>query len=231
MNDLPLDARVLGGGDGLVVVLLHGFGAPATDLVPLAREIPAPGGTRWVLPAAPIELPPEYMGGRAWWPIDVARLERAISTGEIRDMSGEVPEGMREAHDALVALLDSLTRDHGVAEERIVLGGFSQGAMLSCDVALRTERRLAGLALMSGTYVARAEWQPLMVRRSGLPVMQSHGRNDLLLPFSLAEALRDDLLAAGLPVDFIPFEGGHEIPMSVVRGFSALLERCAAALG
>ena len=227
MKDLPLDARVLGGGDGLVVVLLHGFGAPGTDLVPLAREIPAPQGTRWVLPAAPIALPPEYGSGRAWWMIDVRRLQEAMASGKERDLSREVPEGMAEAHAKVAELLDVLVREHGVRRERIVLGGFSQGAMLSCDVALRTSEPLAGLALMSGTLLAEDEWTPLMPRRAGLRVMQSHGKSDPLLPFGVAERLRDALTKAGLDVTWTPFQGGHEIPMPVVRAFGDLLHACA----
>src|SRR5438552_18316161 len=62
-----------GGGDGPVIVLLHGFGAPGDDLVPLA-EVFAHGlpGVRWVFPAAPLELPMGFGDARAWWMIDMA---------------------------------------------------------------------------------------------------------------------------------------------------------------
>ena len=61
-----LDAMVAGSGTGPIVVLVHGFGAPGDDLVPLADEISAPAGTRFVFPAAPLSLGPD---SRAWWMI------------------------------------------------------------------------------------------------------------------------------------------------------------------
>ena len=52
----------VGGGDGPVVVLLHGFGAPGAALVPLAGALPVPDGTRFVFPAAPLSLAPSFFG-------------------------------------------------------------------------------------------------------------------------------------------------------------------------
>src|SRR6185436_6402729 len=87
-----------GGGDGPAVVLLHGFGAPGDDLVPLARELDAPPGTRFVFPEAPLRLPPQYGGGRAWWMIDLERIQRSIALGRPRELVREVPAGLAEAN-------------------------------------------------------------------------------------------------------------------------------------
>jgi phospholipase/carboxylesterase len=212
-----------GGGDGLTVVLMHGFGAPGTDLVPLAGELDAPHGTRFVFPEAPLSLPPELGAGRAWWMIDMMRLQLAMMTGQTRDLTRDVPEGLAAAREAIVELLDVLVKDHGVRREDLVLGGFSQGAMLACDVALRTSEPLAALVLMSGTLLAEEEWRPLMPKRAGLRVLQSHGRADPLLPFDIATLLRDALNDAGLPVRFVPFEGGHGIAPVVLDKLGELL--------
>jgi phospholipase/carboxylesterase len=211
-------------GDGPVVVLLHGFGAPGTDLVPLGQVMDVPPSVRFVFPAAPLELGWQFGGGRAWWMIDIERMQRAMARGETRDLSREVPQGLAEARAAVVAMLDEVEARFGGP---IVLGGFSQGAMLSCDVALRTERPLAGLVLMSGTYLAADEWKPRMPSRAGLPVMQSHGVQDPLLPFALAERLRDDLGAAGLKVDWHGFYGQHEIPKVVLDAVGAFVTKLA----
>jgi phospholipase/carboxylesterase len=216
-----------GGGDGLMVVLLHGFGAPGTDLVGLHRQLRVPDSVRFVFPQGPlaVELGPD---ARAWWMVDLIQLQAALLSGQTRDLSQSVPEGLLEARASLVALLDTLERDFDVLPGRLLLGGFSQGAMLACDVALRDERPLAGLALMSGTLIADFEWAPLMARRRGLRVVQSHGRADPLLPFALAERLRDALSAAGLDVTFVPFNGGHTITDSVLDALSELICRASA---
>ena len=226
----PLMARVTGGsdreggGDGPVVVLLHGFGAPGDDLVALWRVLDIPREVRCVFPEAPL-APAEMTdyGGRAWWHIDVMAMQQAAARGERRDRSRERPEGIDAARDQLNGLLDSVERELGVGGESIVLGGFSQGAMLSCDLALRSERKLAGLALLSTTLLCRDEWTALMPRRASLPVMQSHGRNDPLLPFAAAVELRDLLRAAGCEVDWIEFNGAHEVPHAALAGLSRLV--------
>ena len=209
---------------GLVVVILHGFGAPGTDLVPLGQFIDCPPRTCFVFPEAPL-APPMFMGGRAWWMLDIEQLEKDLASGKPRDRSDVVPEGSEEPRNLLISLLDELESKHGVSDERLVLGGFSQGSMVATDVVLRTERNYAGLVVWSGTLLASNEWVPLMEKRKGLRVVQSHGEADPLLPFEIAERLRDHMRESGMMVDFVRFAGGHEIPPQVLDHTSALLRK------
>lgn len=211
-----------GGGDGPLVVLMHGFGAPGSDLVPLWRELAPPAGTRFAFPEAPLVLD-ESVDARAWWMIDMLKLESALLRGELRDLTRDVPEGLAEARAKVIAMLDALEQELGVDGSRVVLGGFSQGAMLALDVALRTERPLAGLVLLSGTLLAEQEWLPLMPKRAGLAVLQTHGRMDPLLPFSIAERLKEELVRAGLGVRFVAFAGGHELPGGALDALDGFL--------
>jgi phospholipase/carboxylesterase len=215
-----------GGGDGPLVVLMHGFGAPATDLVPLFRELAVPPEVRFAFPAAPLVLDPrapdEY-APRAWWMIDIARMQAAILRGDGPDLAREAPPGLPAARSAVRDMLAAMERELGTPPERIVLGGFSQGAMLACDVALRAERPPAGLVILSGAPVCVEEWQTLAPKRTALRVLQSHGRADPILPFEGAEWLRDLLMSAGLDVDFVPFNGGHGIPAGVLERLGAFL--------
>ena len=215
-----------GGGSGPVVVLMHGYGAPGTDLVSLWRALAVPKEVRFVFPEAPLEL---GFGGRAWWPIDMVRLQDRFTQEGAARLIDEVPPGIDEARAAVLELLAVLERDFAALPEKIVIGGFSQGAMLATDAVLRSTRAFGGLAIMSGTLVSHSEWLPLMAARKGLPVLQSHGRADPVLPFAIAERLRDDLAAAGLPVEFTPFNGGHGIPGPVLDGLAKLIQRVASA--
>ena len=121
--------------------------------------------------------------------------------------------------------LDEVKTHFSIDDSQLVLGGFSQGAMVSLDVALHRDTPPSALILMSGTLLAESEWKPRMSKLAGVPIVQSHGRHDPLLPFSIAQALRDDLTAAGAQVDWIEFAGGHEIPPPVLAGVSTLLTR------
>ncbi len=214
-----------GGGDGPVVVLLHGFGAPGDDLVGLYRVMSVPTGTRFVFPAAPLSLAAEgYGGGRAWWRIDMAALQSGA-----KRLTTTVPPGLDEAREAVLGVLDHITGEWRVSPGRVVLGGFSQGAMLSTDVGLRRPD-LAGLALLSGSIVAEASWRGLLEPRPArpMPVFQSHGTADPLLPFEVAESLRELLREGGHEVTFCSFRGGHEIPPPALDGLQAFLGRCLA---
>ena len=194
------------------VVLLHGFGAPGDDLVSLAEVIGAP--VRFVFPEAPLELGGLYGDSRAWWLLDLVRLEEELRLGAPRDRRAEIPDGLPAARTQVLRLLDQI--ESRLPTKRLVLGGFSQGAMLALDVALHREKTPDALILMSGTLLAEEEWAPRMQKLKGVPVLQSHGRADGLLPFSVAEVMRDKLRAAGASVEWHDFVGGHEIPMAVL---------------
>jgi phospholipase/carboxylesterase len=215
-----------GGGDGPVVVLMHGFGAPGDDLVGLWRVLRVPREVRFAFPEAPMELPGGMYGGaRAWWMIDLEALERARVEGRSRDRRAEYPEGLPPARQSVVAMLDALEQELCVSSDRVVLGGFSQGSMLALDVALHDARPLLGLALLSSTLLAEDDWVPRMAQRKGLPVLQTHGQQDELLPYAMAEALRDRMRDAGMDVTWVPFRGGHEIPGPALDALQAFFER------
>ncbi len=227
----PLTCRVTGGpdrqggGDGPVVVLLHGYGAPGDDLVGLARELDAPREVRFVFPHAPLSLAGGMMDSRAWWQIDLMALEAALASGSVRDLRGDEPEGLSEARAALGACLDAVTES--LAPSALVLGGFSQGAMLSTDFALHDERPLAAMALMSGTFLNERAWRPRFASRRGMRAVMSHGSHDPLLPFAASVELKDALTEAGWQIAFVPFRGQHEIPPMVLHALGQLITEVA----
>jgi len=206
-----------GGGHGPVVILLHGFGAPGNDLVPLADVMQVPAGTRFVFPEGPLSLSFGPRDARAWWLIDMSRIEQDRAAGRTRDLSNEIPKGLAPARANMLAFLKEVEQKLGTDPRTTILGGFSQGAMLSCDLMLRTTQAYAGLILLSGTLFAKQEWVPLLQKRKPVPVFQSHGRQDEILPYVGAEGLRDTLTHAGLSVEWYSFRGGHEIPRTVLQ--------------
>jgi phospholipase/carboxylesterase len=194
-----------GGGDGPLVVLMHGFGAPGTDLVGLWRVLDVPSDLRFAFPEAPHEIP-GMAGARAWWMVDFARAEKAMAEGP-RSYATEVPPGMEDATDRI----------------RLMIGGFSQGSMAACNAVFTRNVTPGGLVILSGTPVNIEAWKRGMVSKSEVPVFQSHGLHDPLLSFQAAEQLRDEMREAGLSTDWIPFRGGHEIPMPVLEGLGRFL--------
>jgi phospholipase/carboxylesterase len=193
------------------IVLCHGFGAGGDDLVPLREELvhlnPALARQRFIFPEAPLSLGP---GSRAWWMIDFASLER------LENFTREEPDGMPHARALLRKLIDEVSAQAQLPIGKISLGGFSQGAMLATDVALRLEEQPRSLTVLSGALLNEPVWQAKAKARAGLKVLQSHGYEDPILPFMLGEALKELLTGAGLAVDFVPFHGEHGIPANIL---------------
>lgn len=214
-----------GGGRGPLVLLLHGFGAPGDDLVSLADDVPVPPGTRFVFPEGPLSLSFGPRDARAWWLIDMARIAADQAAGRVRDLSQDIPKGLAPARESMLVFLKELEHTFGADPRTTILGGFSQGAMLSCDVMLHSDRSYAGLVQLSGNVLAQPLWGPLMPKRKGLPVFQSHGMHDEILPYIGAERLRDTLLHAGLSVEWHSFRGGHEIPHSVTKRLGSFITK------
>jgi phospholipase/carboxylesterase len=214
------------------VILCHGFGAPGDDLVGLQRELvslqPSLAAVRFYFPAAPLSLGGFGWGdSRAWWMIDlptVARLQQG-DLRALREFRKQEPEGMAAARNVFKKLVLDVAAQLDLPMKKVALGGFSQGAMLATDVALRLEEAPGGLAILSGTLLLEDQWRAKAKARAGLPVFQAHGRQDPLLGFFAAEWLRDLLVDSGLAVEFHPFDGGHGIPPEIVAKLAAFLER------
>lgn len=210
-----------GGGDGPLVVLMHGFGASGTDLVGLWRVLDVPTNLRFAFPEAPHEVPGLF-GARAWWMIDFARAEQAMAEGP-RSYAAEIPAGMEPATDQVVQMLEAMQEELGVPDERVIVGGFSQGSMAACNAVFTRNVAPGGLVILSGTPVNLQAWKAGMAAKRQMPVFQSHGHHDPLLSFRAAEELRDVMREAGLSTEWVPFRGGHEIPMQVLERLGRFL--------
>lgn len=205
------------GAPKAAVILCHGFGAPGDDLVglgpELARHVPALAATRFYFPAAPLSFADLGWGdARAWWLIDMAAVQRLQhDEAALREFRKVEPQGLAEARRMLLALVQHVADSTGLPMSKLVLGGFSQGAMLATDVALRLEEAPGGLVVLSGTLLTEDTWRVKARARAGLPVFQSHGRQDPVLPYQAAEWLKELLVEAGMQHEFVPFDGGHTI--------------------
>ena len=201
----------------LTVVCLHGYGADMNDLAPLAQELTTKRPLAWLFPNAPQTLD---WGGRAWFPIDIAAFEESQRTGKPRDLSRREPESMAGARKELQLFLKELDRPLAT----IVLMGFSQGAMMAVDLALRADEMPAGVAILSGTLVDGKNMAVLAAKKRGLSFFQTHGSADPILGFAQALELEKILTGAGWIGKLQRFEGGHGIPPEATAALRSWLE-------
>lgn len=210
----PLDSIVQGGEGPPTVVLLHGYGSRAEDWLQFNDQFALPPNTRVIYPQAPLRGP--FTGQRGWWWLNI---------------EGNTPEGQRfpdysSKDPGGIAVAAKLVRDR-LALERgpIVLGGFSQGAMTSAEVAFNSDQELAGLILLGGTTVHEDQWAGRFAARQRLPIFIAHGRDDGVLSFAQMERFQGRLKDAGMDVTWMPFDGGHDIPIEVVSAMSQFVTR------
>lgn len=192
------------GAADAAVIWMHGLGADGYDFVPLVPELdlPASARVRFVFPHAdvrPVTVNAGY-AMRAWY--DIREL-----TPEGRD-----DESGLAATRARIEGYIAAERAQGIAAQRIVLAGFSQGGATALHVGLRHAERLAGI-------IALSCYLPLRDRLASeadaanrtTPILMCHGREDVVVLPAFGEMSRDALLAAGLPVEWREYSMGHNL--------------------
>jgi phospholipase/carboxylesterase len=201
---------------GTAVVLLHGWGASGDDLLPLAHELAQPR-TRFFVPAAPL---PEMGGGRAWWHLN--ENDRPVHAWDDELPAGFQPHRHVTAARAAVQTILRTIRT-SFAPDVLAIAGFSQGAMLSLDVALAADPAVDRVAVLSGVLIADSLAALKTPRAHKPPVFASHGRHDPVLDFRGGERAKEMLVKHGYAVTWRPFDGGHEIPREIVEGLRGFL--------
>jgi phospholipase/carboxylesterase len=191
-----------------LVLMLHGRGADMHDLADLAELLDPPGGCRFVFPNAPKPFEP-YPGtsfGWTWfegWP--------------------PVHESLLESRATLLAFIDEMLARYPTPEGKLVVSGFSQGALMALDAGLRTQKSVAGIVAMSGgLYEADL---PHLEHHKGLPVLIAHGTADDVVPVLYARRARRVLEDAGLDVEFHEYPMAHQVAQEEVARVRAFLGR------
>lgn len=213
MQIAPLSAIVRGGDGPPALVLLHGYGSRAEEWLQFEHKIQLPNNGRLIFLQGPLRGPG---AGRGWWWLNI---EGHIPEGErFPDFSTASPGGIKVASRLVREYLQDIRGP-------LVLGGFSQGAMLSAEIAFQTDQDLAALVMIGGTTVNEAGWVERFPGRRRMPIFIAHGRDDGVLPFAIAERFAEKLKTAGLNVTWLPFEGGHSVPSEVIVALNGFLAK------
>lgn len=183
------------------LVLLHGRGTSEQDLFGLLDIFDPERRLVGVCPRGPLELPP---GGFHWYVVPKVGFPHR--------------ETFLESFALLDGWLQAFAAETGVPPERTVIGGFSQGAVMSWAMTLGPGRpRPGGLLAMSGFIPTVEGFELDDSRLAGLPVNISHGMLDPIIPVDFGRAARDRAEAAGADVEYHETPVGHTLDPDVIR--------------
>ncbi len=198
------------------VIVLHGLGADGNDFVPIVSELKLPADVplRFVFPNAPLmrvtinngyEMP-------AWYDIlSTNIIQRADETGLNQSI-------------AKIQSLIAHEVAQGIPEEKIVLAGFSQGAVVALSAGLRALKPLAGILALSGylPYPEKVISQSSAASRN-VPIFMAHGTQDMVVPYPLGHTAFDNLKKAGFAVNWQNYAMGHSVCETEIKDISAWL--------
>lgn len=192
------------------VIWLHGLGADGHDFEPLvpALDISADTPTRFIFPHAPVR-PVTINGGmamRAWYDILTPALVR------VEDSAGILES------EQMMAQLIKRENERGIATNRIVLAGFSQGCAMTLHTGLRYPETLAALIGLSG-YLPLADqaaphWH---AANQNTPIFIGHGTQDPIVTLDRGQSTERMLSDHGYKVQWHTYPMPHSVcPEEVV---------------
>ncbi|MDH3452323.1 MAG: alpha/beta hydrolase [Gammaproteobacteria bacterium] len=184
------------------VIWLHGLGANGHDFEPVVPELrlPADSGVRFVFPHAPA-IPVTINGGfvmPAWYDIVDLSIDRKVDVVQLRNSARQT--------QALIGR----EIERGIASERIVVAGFSQGGAVAYEAALSYPRPLAGIIALS-TYFATEASVRLDDANQGIPIFIAHGAHDPVVPERLGRAANEFLSGKGFATAYKTYPMEHSV--------------------
>jgi phospholipase/carboxylesterase len=205
------------GSPNRVVILLHGYGSNKEDMAKLAHSIEVDDAL-FIIPDAPNpctnpEIAIPSANGFFWFPLhnfDLAKISHSIN---------------HSAKEVSI-FVKSVAEKLGMPFSRTIIAGFSQGAMLACQVGATFENRLAGVISMSGLFSHTSlEDEEINV---GIPYTIIHGDEDAVIPIHFANIAQSALGHISRDVDtYIIKDMGHSINHEVIQIVSSAIYRYA----
>lgn len=199
------------------VIWLHGLGADGYDFVPIVRELHLPDTLplKFIFPHAP-EMPVTINQGyvmRAWYDIVAPSIDQHADQ-----------TGIQQSQQQIIQLIEQ-QEQNGMAAEKIILAGFSQGAVMALMTGLNYPKRLAGLIGLSG-YLPSPDLtlKNAHPANANTPIFLAHGKEDSVVPFVLGERVHHALQRHHYPVTWRAYEMPHSVCSEEINDISQWLQ-------
>jgi phospholipase/carboxylesterase len=186
------------------IIWLHGLGADGNDFAPIVPELNLPKtlNVRFIFPNAPV-MPVSINNGYkmpAWFDIYGVDLGSKIdATGIAKSVS-------------TLGVLIAREIERGVATKNIVLGGFSQGAVIALIAGLTYPESLAGIIALSGFLpLAQETFANGSSANKHIPIFMAHGTEDPIVPINMGALSYEALKGAGYPASWHSYAMPHSV--------------------
>lgn len=191
------------------LIFWHGRGADENDLFPLLDILDPERRLIGVTPRGPLLLPP---GGAHWY--------------QVKELGYPDPVTFHPTYEAATEWLDSWLAEQGLGYDKAVLGGFSQGAVMSYALALGAGRpRPAGLMAFSG-FIPTVDGLDIDLEQArDLPVVVAHGTYDPIIGVEWGRDARGKLEDAGADLLYREYPFPHTIDPDFLRGLAPWVRR------
>lgn len=201
------------------VIWLHGLGANGHDFEPIVAELNLPSSTRarFIFPNAPIQVVTLNNGMQmpAWYDIFSLDKDSKEDGAGIIKMSEEIN------------LLIQQQIDDGIAADKIVLAGFSQGGALTLYTGLNTSHRLAGLLALSCYLPLRENLENFAKHtQRDLPIFLAHGTHDEVVPLGFARLAKELLEEQGFKISWHDYACAHTVCAEEIQDIREFLLNC-----
>jgi phospholipase/carboxylesterase len=184
------------------IIWLHGLGADGNDFAPIVPQLnlPTEFGIRFIFPHAP-SIPVTINNGYvmpAWYDIKQMDIDRHVDDEQLKQSAQWV-------HNLIDREIE-----RGVASDRIIIAGFSQGGAVSFEAALTYEKPLAGIMALS-TYFATAKTIEINPLHSSLPILICHGALDPVVPETMGKQSLETLQSKGFEPEYHSYPMEHAV--------------------
>lgn len=199
------------------IIWLHGLGADCWDFVSIVKELGLPEDLplRFIFPQAPMR-PITINNGQVmpgWYDISMAELQRKPDEAGVRESQAQIEK------------LIAREIERGIAADKIIVAGFSQGGAIALQTALRHREPLGGIMALS-TYLTLEDSlaAEATIANANIPILMCHGTQDPLIPLSLAVASRQKMEARGYKIEWREYPMPHSVCMEEVEDIGAWIQ-------